>query len=99
MVKTIILWVLLTSFIIPSLIFGYQKLVGEKQKTELFNRFGYPLWFMRILGLAEIVACAFMLFGTTRLIGIFIFPIILAGAVYTHLKFKDPKKEVMTPVF
>ncbi len=99
MVKTIILWVLLTSFIIPGLIFGYQKLIGEKQKTELFKRFGYPLWFMHILGLAEIIACLLMLFSPTRIIGILIFPVILAGAVYTHLQFKDPKKEVMTPVF
>ena len=99
MVKTIILWVLLASFVIPSFIFGYQKLIGEKQKTELFIRFGYPLWFMRILGLAEIVACLLMLFDPTRLIGIFIFPAILAGAIYTHVEFKDPKKALMTPVF
>lgn len=98
-VKTIILWVLLVSFIIPSLIFGYQKLIGEKEKIELFNRFGYPLWFMRLLGLAEIIASILMLFNPTRLTGIVIFPFILAGAIYTHLKFKDPKKEVMAPVF
>jgi len=98
-VKTIILWVLLASFIIPSLIFGYQKLVGEKQKIELFKRFGYPLWCMRLLGLIEIIACIMMLFNPTRLVGIVMFPVILAGAIYTHLKFNDPKKEVMTPVF
>lgn len=97
--KTIIFWLLLTAFIIPNLIFGYQKLVGQKQKTEQFNRFGYPLWFMRILGLAELLVCLSLLFSQTRNWGIIVFSIILAGAVYTHLKQKDTLKDVMVPVF
>lgn len=96
--KAIILWVLIAAYIVPGFIFGYLKLVGQKQKIEQFRRFGYPLWFMRLLGLAEISACFMMLFSPTRLWGIFIFPIILAGAVYTHVKVNDPKKEVITPI-
>lgn len=98
-IKIIILWVLLVTYIVPGLIFGYQKLIGQKQKLEQFRRFGYPVWFMRLLGLAEISACIMMLFNSTRLWGIFIFPLILAGAVSTHLKANDPKNEVMTPIF
>lgn len=98
-IKIIILWVLILAYVVPGFIFGFQKLIGQKQKIEQFLRFGYPLWLMRLLGLAEISAYILMIFNPTRLLGIFIFPIILAGAVYTHLNVKDPKKEVMTPVF
>jgi len=98
-IKTIIFWVLMAAYIIPGFIFGYQKLIGEKQKVIDFDRWGYPLWFMRLLGLAEIVGCILMLFNITRLYGIAIFPIILGGAVYTHVKNHDPKKDTMTPIF
>ena len=98
-IKTIILWLIIVAYVVPGFIFGYQKLIGQKQKIEQFIRFGYPLWCMRLLGLTEILTCILMLFNSTRIWGIFIFSIILMGAVYTHLKVKDPKKEVMTPVF
>ena len=98
-IKIILFWVLIAAYVIHGFIFGIQKLFGQKQKIEHFERWGYPLWFMRLLGLAEIAACGLMLFGQTRMYGIAIFPIILLGAVYTHLKFKEPKKETMTPVF
>ena len=97
-IKTIVFWVLMAAFIIPSFIFGYQKLIGQKQKAEQFNRFGYPLWFMRIIGLAEIIGCFLLLIHETRNIGVMIFAIIFAGAIYTHIKQKDPKKETMAPV-
>ncbi len=97
-IKTIIFWVLLIAFVLPGFIFGYQKLVGQKQKIEQFKRFDYPIWFIRLLGLAEILACACLLFNQTRYYGIGTFMVILLGAIYTHIKINDNKKEIMTPI-
>ncbi len=97
-IKTIVFWVLLIAFAVPGFIFGYQKLVAQKQKIEQFKRFGYPIWFMRLLGTAEIFACACLLFSQTRYYGLGVFFIILAGAIYTHIKVNDSKKEIMAPI-
>ena len=94
----IIFWVLIAAFVIPGYIFGFKKFFAHKQSVENFKRFGYPLWFMHLLGLAEIAGSSLMLFNPTRIYGIAIFPVIIAGAVYTHLKVKDAKKVVMKPI-
>jgi len=94
----IIFWVLIAAYIIPGFIFGFKKLTGNKQSVSLFKKWGYPLWFMRVLGLTEIIGSILMLFNSTRIYGIAIFPVILAGALYTHLKNKEPD-DVKKPVF
>ena len=94
----IIFWVLIVAFVIPGYLFGFKKLFGHKESVEAFKRFGYPLWFMHLLGLAEVTGSTLMLFNPTRIYGIALFPVIIAGAVYTHLKVKDAKKVVMKPI-
>jgi uncharacterized membrane protein YphA (DoxX/SURF4 family) len=98
-IKTIILWVLLIAFVIPLFLHGFQKVFGKKDKADLFRRLGYPLWFMRVIGLAEIIGCTLLLFSQTRFYGAAIFPIILLSAFYSHLRIKDKKGDTMTPLF
>ncbi|BAU53598.1 DoxX family protein [Mucilaginibacter gotjawali] len=94
----IIFWVLIAAYVIPGLIFGFKKLTGNKQSVAYFKKWGYPLWFMHILGFTEITGSILMLFNTTRIYGIAIFPVILAGALYTHVKNKE-SAEAKKPVF
>lgn len=96
---TIIFWVLLIAFVVPCYIFGFKKIAGNAQSKADFIRWGYPVLFMRLLGLAEALAATAMLFAPSRLAGIICFAVIFAGAVYTHLRSKDPVKQVMAPVF
>ena len=98
MVIQIIFWVFTAAFVVPGFIFGFKKLFAHRDAVENFKRFGYPLWFMHLLGLAEITGSTLMLFNATRVYGIAIFPVILAGAIYTHLKVRDGKKVVMKPI-
>jgi len=98
MTNQIIFWVLIIAFVIPGYIFGFKKLFAHKESVENFKRFGYPLWFMHLLGFAEVAGSTLMLFNPTRIFGIAVFPIIIAGAVYTHLKVKDAKKVVLKPI-
>ncbi len=99
LIKTIVFWIVLLAFVLPTFYFGYTKLVGKKDKTESFTRWGYSMLFMKLLGLAEIIAGVCLFFSQTRYIGMVVLAIVLVGAVFTHLKNKDEKKEVMTPVF
>lgn len=97
--KTIILWVLIIAFIIPGYLFGFKKLLGGEEPVQKFKEWHYPLWFMHVLGLVEITGCTLLLFNQTRLYGLAVFPVVLAGAVYTHAKNDDPKSVVMRPIF
>jgi len=98
MAINVIFWVLIIAFVIPGFIFGFKKLLGHKDSIAAFKKFGYPLWFMHALGFVEITGSTLMLFNATRVYGISIFPFILAGATYTHLKVKDGTKIVMKPL-
>ena len=98
MAAQIIFWLLIAAFVIPGYIFGFKKLFGHQHSIAQFKKFGYPLWFMHVLGLMEITGSTLMLFNPTRIYGIAIFPIILAGAIYTHVKVNDGKKVVMKPI-
>jgi putative oxidoreductase len=98
MALQIIFWVLIAAYVIPGFIFGFKKLTGNQQSVALFKKWGYPLWFMRVLGLIEITGSILMLFNPTRIYGIAIFPVILAGAFYTHVKFKE-SSNAKKPVF
>ncbi|MDO3645168.1 DoxX family protein [Mucilaginibacter sp. L3T2-6] len=98
-IKTIILWVLIIAYIIPGFLFGFKKLSGNAEATGHFKRWGYPLWTMHLLGFIEIACGVLLLFAQTRMYGIIAYAIILAGALYTHIKARDPKNIRMKPVF
>jgi hypothetical protein len=98
-IKTILFWLLLMAMAVPSLYFGYTKLVSQKDKIELFTRLGYPLWFMKLVGLGEVFSAIGLLFPQTRLLAIGITATILLGAIFSHIRAKDNLKEVMPPVF
>ena len=98
MALQIIFWVLIAAYVIPGFIFGFKKLTGNKQSVALFKKWGYPLWFMHVLGFIEITGSILILFKPTRIYGIAIFPVILAGAFYTHVKFKE-SSDAKKPVF
>jgi hypothetical protein len=98
MALTIIFWVLMAAYVIPAFIFGFKKLIGHKdsvaQSKNGVTRFGLCICW----GLVEITGSCLMLFNPTRIYSIAIFPIILTGALYTHVKFKE-RADVMKPIF
>lgn len=96
-IKTIALWVFIIVLIIPAFLHGYQKLVVHPEKKEMFDRFGYSITFMRLIGIAEIIIGIGILFETTRLWAMAAYTAIILGAIYTHFKVKDPAKEKFPP--
>ena len=76
---------------------GASKLAGMEATVETFTRFGYPIWFMYIIGLVEFVAGAGLVIQPlARFASLALFPVML-GAIGTHLV-HDPV-EAMLPSF
>ena len=98
-IKTIIFWVLIAANIIPGVIFGFKKLSGHPDSEAYFERWGYPLWFMHVLGFTEVACSILLVFSATRIYAICIFATLVVGAFYTHVKYKDSKKDVIKQVF
>jgi putative oxidoreductase len=94
-IKTIIFWVLVALLAVPSFYFGYLKLMAKPSKITQFKAWGFPMWFMRVLGLMEILSTIALVFPETRMLGIISWAIILTGAIYVNLKNQEPKAEVM----
>lgn len=65
-ISTILFWLLLVAMAMPSVYFGYTKLIGQADKVSLFKRFGYPLWFVKLVGLGEATAGIGLLFAPMR---------------------------------
>jgi putative oxidoreductase len=97
--KLIFLWICTALFVFPSLFFGFQKVKQNPEIAQNFTRWGYSKLFMIALGVVEIATALALLFPTTRLYAIYVYAIILVGAIFTHLKAQDKMKEVMAPVF
>ncbi len=98
-IVTIIFWILVAAFIIPGYIHGFQKIFSQKEKAEIFTKWGFSLTFMKLLGWVEIIGSTLLLFPQTRLLSIPIYVVILSGAVYTHIKNHDANKDRMVPIF
>jgi putative oxidoreductase len=95
---TIVFWSLTAGFLIITYLHGFQKIFAQKQKVEMFTKLGYSIPAMRFIGIVEVVGASFILFPQTRLLVLPIYTVLLSGAVYTHLKSKDDKKEAIGPV-
>jgi hypothetical protein len=56
------------------------------------------MFFMRLVGMGEMVSAVALFFDFTRMFAIAVSAIILLGAIFSHLRVKDAAKEVMAPV-
>lgn len=65
---------------------GGFKLSGSEMMVGQFEHWGYPIWFMYLVGVYEVVT-AFLLFrGSTRFYGAVAAMVVMLGAIFTHLK-------------
>jgi hypothetical protein len=88
-ISLIIFYVLCAIFIAPAQYFGGLKVIKNDKKVSDFTRWGFPMWFMQGLGLTEMGASIGLLFPQTRLVCVAIYTIILIGAIYINLKYKE----------
>ncbi|MFY8036900.1 MAG: DoxX family protein [Cyclobacteriaceae bacterium] len=93
-IKIILFWVVLLAMAAPSFIFGFAKIIRKKDKVELFQRLGYPVWFMIAVGLGEVASAIGLLFEPTRTIAIVLSATIVVGAIFSHVRAREPKEAV-----
>lgn len=84
------------------LLIGSAAVAGMKMLVENFRRFGYPQWFRVVTGSLEVLG------GIGLLIGILLpwlaelasagLTLVMLGAVLTHLRTRDPWKEIILAI-
>jgi hypothetical protein len=82
--RTIAGWVL---SVLPSLMFAfaaYLKLTGNAAEVDGFRLFGLPIWFMYVVGVAELTGVGLLLFTRQRLAGAAILCVVGLGAAFEH---------------
>lgn len=82
------------------LMFGSMKF-GSQQMVEGFKTYGYPSWFRIFTGLVEVVAAVLVIAGiwneTLAAWGGLVIVVTMIGAIFTHIKIKDPVKAMSMP--
>ena len=90
----IVVTVLLT---LAFLLSGAMKLTGAEQIRQGFGHWGFPIFFMYIIGLCEVAGSIGLWLGRFSYAAKVCLIILMAGAVATHLVF-DSFKEAMAPI-
>lgn len=68
------------------IIAGGKKLLGQEAQIDSFFRWGYPLWFLYLIGVVELVGGIGLFFPQLRLYAVMVLSITMVGASMTHLK-------------
>jgi len=77
------LWVVLGAMFIVA---GGAKLMGEHSQVEHFAQWGYPLWFLYVIGLVEVGGGICLFIPRAQYYGIVLLSITMLGAAITHLR-------------
>ncbi|MBX2801658.1 MAG: DoxX family protein [Myxococcales bacterium] len=64
---------------------GGSKILGNEMHVENFTRWNYPLWFMTLTGVLELLAALLVLIPFTRLVGAGLLVALMVGATGTHV--------------
>lgn len=83
------------------LMFGLMKF-GSKQMVEGFKGYGYPGAFRVFTGLIEVIAAGLVIAGLwiddLAAWGGLLIVVTMIGAILTHIKIKDPLKQMLMPI-
>ena len=84
--KTVGLWSATVLATLAFLIAGGSKLAGASQHVEAFARWGYPGWFLYVVGACEIAGALLLVVPRTATFGAFVLGCLMLGAIGTHLR-------------
>ena len=80
---------------------GGQKLAGSEPMVGVFDRFGYPRWFMYFTGAVEVTGAVGVLAGifapALALLGALLLAATMIGALFTHARVGDPAYRMGPP--
>lgn len=64
---------------------GIAKLIAHESQVQIFETAGYPLWFMYVVGIAELAAAVGLWIARTRLYAAALTGLIMLGAIATNI--------------
>ncbi|RME12474.1 MAG: DoxX family protein [Ardenticatenia bacterium] len=64
---------------------GITKLIGHESQVQIFEAAGYPLWFMYLIGVAELAAAIGLWIARTRVYAAALTGLIMLGAAATNV--------------
>lgn len=88
--RTIVVWSLTTITAALFAVGGVFKLAGAEQMVEAFAGYGFPPWFMTLVGLGELGGAIVLLVPQIAFIGGLGLMGIAGGAFITHMASGDP---------
>ena len=65
---------------------GGAKLMGEHSQVEHFEQWGYPFWFLYVIGLVEVGGGISLFIPKLQYYGIVVLSFTMFGAAITHLR-------------
>ena len=77
------LWIVLGGMFIMA---GGAKLMGSHSQVEHFAQWGYPLWFLYLIGMIEVGGGICLFIPKAQFYGIVVLSITMFGAAMTHLR-------------
>jgi len=69
---------------------GVINLAGLGPVKRDFARWGYPTWLRLLCGALELSSAALLLWNQTRLLGLALAGVVMAGALFTLLRNREP---------
>ena len=82
LIKTALWMVLGAMFIVA----GGAKLMGSHSQVKHFAEWGYPLWFLYLIGTIEVCSGICLFIPKAQFYGIVVLSITMIGAAMTHLR-------------
>ncbi len=81
----IVLWLASVLLVIAFVLAGSPKLLGVAVWVDKFDAWGYPPWFLVVIGGIEITGAILLLIPRLAIAGVAMLGVIMLGAGYTHL--------------
>ena len=83
--KNTVMWMVTIFTAFMFVMSGILKLAQSEELLEAFHSWGYPTWFVFLVGLIEALCGIFLIFQRTATVGASALLILMVGAIGTHL--------------
>ena len=85
----IVYWVVSGLLMLVFVLAGVTKLIGMEFHLKSFAHWGYPAWFMFIIGFSELLGAVMVIIPTIRFYGATLLVGIMSGAILTHIVMQE----------
>jgi uncharacterized membrane protein YphA (DoxX/SURF4 family) len=92
----VLLWIGTAVLLVLFLAGGIQKLTQETSALRDFARWGYPLWFMLVIGAVELSSAILILIPRLAFAGAALICLDMIGAVITTLRFAEDDRALLS---